>query len=75
MSPAEQKASADAVEHGRHGDVTICRTENAAATEGASLLGLSLLPRCFLGRLVSFQAVGVPLRHIPPPHYRNVDNR
>lgn len=35
---------------------------------GASLVGLSLVQlRCLLGRLVSFQAGGVPVRHSPPP--------
>lgn len=49
--------------------------DRESAAGGASLVGLSLVPRCLLGRLVSFQAGGVPLRHFPPPHYRNVDNR
>lgn len=47
--------------------------DRESAAGGASVVGLSLVPRCLLGRLVSFQAGGVPLRH--PLHYRNVDNR
>lgn len=59
--------------HGSH-DLPEREFAPAAAAGGASLIGLSLVLRCLLGRLVSFQAGGVPLRHFLPP-YRNVDNR
>lgn len=61
----DRNTSADAAasSHRRY-DAPDRESAPAAAAGGAYLVGLSLVLRCLLGRLVSFQAGGVPRRHI-----------